>query len=184
MVSLDSPVLVISPANKTHKYETLRIYAPLNSIPRYTGESNQALQIHGKDYNIPPRTAVFADNGVAQRKQQYWGNDAHVWRLDRWIKKEGTSKAFVDPIEGSYVPWAYGPRICPGKKFSQVEFVATISYLLKDHRVRPMLVSGESESEALERMLGIIQDSEMEMAMAIKMTHPEKLRSEKDSMVA
>jgi cytochrome P450 len=168
------PTYVTSQADRLRKYETLRLYAPLNGIPRYTGELNQALRINDKDYNIPPKTGVFVNNAAMQCKQEYWGSDALIWRPDRWIKKEKASETFFHPLEGSYVPWAHGPRVCPGKKFSQVEFVAVISYLLKGHRVRPVLLSGESEKDALERILRVVKDSYMEIA--IKMKHPKRLR--------
>ena len=175
MVSLDfaSPIYFTSEADRVHKYETLRLYAPLNGIPRCTVDY-QALRVDDKDYTIPPRTAVFVNNAALQCRQEYWGRDALVWRPDRWITDEGTSETFFHPIEGAYVPWAHGPRVCPGKKFSQVEFVAVIAYLLKDHRVRPVLMTGESQNDAFERMLQVVKDSDMEIA--IKMNHPEKLR--------
>jgi cytochrome P450 len=75
-----------------------------------------------------------------------------VWRPDSWITREESSETLFPPVEGSYVPWAAGPRVCPGKKFSQVEFVAVISSLLRDHRVRPVLMKGESEKNASERL--------------------------------
>jgi cytochrome P450 len=175
MVSLFAiPTHGTAQADRLRKYETLRLYAPLNGIPRWTGKSNQTLRVDGRDYNLPPKTGVFVDNATAQCKEEYWGSDALIWRPDRWIKKEETSEAFVHPMKGSYVPWAHGPRVCPGKKFSQVEFVAVISYLLTDHRVRPVLIRGESEKEALERILRVIKDSHFELA--IKMKHPEKLK--------
>lgn len=72
------------------------------------------------------------------------------------------------------MPWAAGPRVCPGKKFSQVEFVAVISSLFKNHRVRPVLMTGESEKDGSERLMKVIKDSHYEIA--IKMAHPEKLQ--------
>jgi cytochrome P450 len=105
------PTCISSQADRPQKYETLRLYAPLNGIPRYTGESNQPLRIAEKDYIIPHKTAVFVNNATAQCKGEYWGSDALIWRPDRWIKKEESSETFLRPIEGSYMPWAYGPRV-------------------------------------------------------------------------
>ena len=64
--------------------------------------------------------------------------------------------------------------MCPGKKFSQVEFVAVVSCLLKDYRVRPVVMAGESESDATERLMRVVEDSDM--ALAVTMNHPERLR--------
>lgn len=80
----------------------------------------------------------------------------------------------ITPLEGSYMPRAWGPRVCPGKKFSQVEFVAEISCLLGKHRVKPVLGDGESERERLERLLGVVDDSDMETGINVE--KPEELR--------
>ena len=55
--------------------------------------------------------------------------------------------------------------MCPGKKFAQVGFVAVIASLLKDHRVRPALIYGESQTETHERILKVVEDSNMELAV-------------------
>lgn len=39
------------------------------------------------------------------------------------------------PSPGAFIPWATGPRNCPGVKFAQVEFVSVIASLLADSRV-------------------------------------------------
>lgn len=36
-----------------------------------------------------------------------------------------------------YMAFLHGPRVCPGKKFGQVEFVAVIATIFKDWRVEP-----------------------------------------------
>jgi hypothetical protein len=49
--------------------------------------------------------------------------------------------------------------VCPGKKFSQVEFVAVISTLLKDYRLKPLARGGETEAEASSTLLAVVEDS-------------------------
>jgi hypothetical protein len=72
------------------------------------------------------------------------------------------------------MPWAWGPRICPGKKFSHVEFVAVVSCLLGDYRGIPVLDNGGTEEHGLQRLLAVVEDSDMEIG--IKMNHPEDQR--------
>lgn len=68
----------------------------------------------------------------------------------------------AEPPQGAfYSPWTLGPRVCPGKKFSQVEFVAVLATLLRDHRVKPVLRAGETTDQARRRMLAVIEDSEV-----------------------
>ncbi|KAL9625277.1 MAG: hypothetical protein Q9160_000679 [Pyrenula sp. 1 TL-2023] len=61
---------------------------------------------------------------------------------------------------GTYFPWSDGPQFCPGKKFAQVEFVAVLATLFRDHRVKPALNKGESEANGRKRALGVCEDSE------------------------
>lgn len=110
---------------------------------------------------------------------RYWGSDSLVWRPNRWIIRSSDAKGlegeeFLQPTPGSYVPWANGPRICPGKKFSQVEFVAVISCLLGRHHVEPVLLEGESQEEALKRILKLVEDSDVEVTL--KMNHPDRVK--------
>ena len=37
-----------------------------------------------------------------------------------------------------YMPWYHGPRVCPGKKFSQVEYVAIMASIMSRVRIEPV----------------------------------------------
>lgn len=69
-------------------------------------------------------------------------------------------------------PWIHGPRVCPGKKFAQVEFVAVIARLLKNGTVRPKLMKGERRDDMVMRVKSVIEDSELSVTLHMK--HPEK----------
>jgi cytochrome P450 len=56
------------------------------------------------------------------------------------------------PDAPAYFPWATGPRICPGKKFSQVEFVAVVASIFSEWRVEPASVDGRSREGAMEAL--------------------------------
>jgi len=45
-------------------------------------------------------------------------------------------EALFTPAQSTYFPWSDGPQNCPGAKFAQVESVAVLACLLRDHRVR------------------------------------------------
>ncbi len=160
-------------------YETLRLYGPVLSIPKYTNTNYQNLMINGKEFTIPPKTYVFINSMALHTMPRYWGSDSMVWRPDRWITTSLDSDGshtdeLFQPAPGNYLPWAHGPRVCPGKKFSQVEFVAVISCLLRRHRVEPILMDGESSAKAAERILKIVEDSHLEVTL--KMKHPERVK--------
>jgi cytochrome P450 len=56
----------------------------------------------------------------------------------------------MTPKQSNYFPWSDGPQNCPGAKFAQVEFIAVLACLLRDHRVEILRESDES-FEAPER---------------------------------
>jgi cytochrome P450 len=62
----------------------------------------------------------------------YWGADSLVWRPGRWLDGK---EEIIQPPPGRSNPWTVGPRVCPGKKFSQVEFVAVIARLFQKERL-------------------------------------------------
>lgn len=107
----------------------------------------------------------------------YWGEDSLVWRPDRWIvSSDNTEGVFegeklVEHVNGRFLPWA---RICPGRKFSQVEFVAAIATLFRGQRVQPMVEDGESVEEARKRLMGLLED--MSLTTTLRMNHPERLK--------
>ncbi|OQU94990.1 hypothetical protein CLAIMM_01262 [Cladophialophora immunda] len=165
-------------------YETLRLYSPLNGIPRWTGDSSQRLRIGHKTVVLPPKTSVLVNNAATQTNPALWGHDAHVWRPSRWISRaaEGASPSASDqeellpgPLEGlSFLTWSHGPRICPGKKFSQVEFVAVVAQLFRNHRAAPVQEEGETMQDARRRVERVVQDSRVGLTVTIR--HPERIR--------
>lgn len=50
-------------------------------------------------------------------------------------------------------------RPCPGRKFSQVEFVAAMVSLFRRHRVEVVPNAGESAQEARERVKKVVNDN-------------------------
>ena len=72
------------------------------------------------------------------------------------------------PPKGAYVPWSDGARACPGKKFGQVEFVASMVALFRRHRVEIVPGVGESEGAARERALGVVWDSAVKLLLQIR----------------
>ncbi|KAK6379272.1 hypothetical protein LTS17_006190 [Exophiala oligosperma] len=163
-------------------YETLRLYAPLNGIPRYTGSTPKTLALGSDTYIIPGNTFVFVNNAAVQMDEQYWGPDRLEWNPSRWLREPSSPSSLastpgevpVQLAENSYLPWSSGPRVCPGKKFSQVEHTAALAVLFHHHRVHPVVLPGETEEHARGRIQRVVMDSDMVLAM--RMNHPEELK--------
>ncbi|RDL31454.1 Cytochrome P450 [Venustampulla echinocandica] len=167
-------------------FETVRVFGPVVMLPRETNDSYQPLAIKGKTYMIPPSTSIIISMLGPHTSPESWGFDSYVWRPDRFIIKEGNStdlehEQLLQAAASAFVPWSWGPRICPGKKFAQVEFVAVIARLFQHHRVKPVLQVGESPEQASRRIHEIIEDSAVGLTLCMK--HPErvKLMWEKDT---
>lgn len=106
---------------------------------------------------------------------RYWGANSLSWCPARWIVSDALGgKAGLDgetlfvPVQGTYFPWSDGQRNCPGKKFSQVEFVAVIANLFREHTVLPEPMVGESEEQARRRVLETVDDSAVRMLLQMK----------------
>lgn len=151
-------------------------------IPKSTGNSPQQIIADGGQITIPAHTHVFPNVVGLHNNSHYWGPDVSVWRPDRWIEYTSTTSIALEdeivktPIKGSYVPWAEGPRICPGKKFSQVEYVAVIARLLRTHAIEVAKSSSETEDQACQRVLAAIQNSEVKLTLQMKSPESVKLR--------
>ncbi|KAH7418492.1 cytochrome P450, family 5, subfamily A [Cadophora sp. MPI-SDFR-AT-0126] len=160
-------------------YETLRLYGPIIVIPKTTGATPQTIDFNNKTHMIPADATVLINVTGLNTCPGYWGSDALTWRPDRWITKSEKSTGLGDeeimqPPKGRFVPWASGPRVCPGKKFAQVEFVAAVARLFGKHRVRPLVNEGESVEDVRRRVLSTVEDSKL--AMTLKMNHPERVK--------
>ena len=112
---------------------------------------------------------------------RYWGQDSLVWQPSRWIEANATnsaidvrsSRSIMDetvrwPQPGTFFPWSDGPRVCPGKQYSQVEFVAVLSTLLRRYRVEPVRMTGESKEGARLRVLDRLADCKFTMTLHMR----------------
>lgn len=157
--------------------ETLRLFSPVIAIPKYTKDRSQLLNINGHSHTIPPDTLVLPNVCAMHTDPRYWGEDSLIWRPSRWLTNEpcdtqpgGQRESLIEPRKGTYFPWSAGARVCVGRKFSQVEFVASLAVLMQHHRVQPVLQKEETPKDSRERILRVIEDSHLRMLLQIK--HP------------
>lgn len=114
-------------------YETLRMDAVVALLFRQSTSPEQ-MHINGKDVVIPPFTFMGSNLAGQSHDPDLWGDNAAEWQPKRWVE-------MIDGIEvirkdlPEMLAWNTGPRNCPGKKFSQVEFTAAMSKILTEYRV-------------------------------------------------
>lgn len=72
-----------------------------------------------------------------------------------------------------FVGWSGGARNCPGRKFSQVEFVGVLVGLFRNYRVRPIPRAGADDTMARARLLDQIRN-DTGMKLLLQMLHPQR----------
>lgn len=149
------------------------------SLPKWTNENPQILRVGEKTIVVPPRTGVMPSVLAVHTLPKYW-KDPLRWNPSRWISSSPgclpesdlasrlDSEYIITPSQHTYFPWSDGPQNCPGLKFSQVEFVAVLSVLLRNHRVGVVQLQDETSQEARERALAVTQDCNMELLLRMR----------------
>ncbi len=158
--------------------ETVRLYTPV-PVAKWTDQGAQQLRVGDKTVVIPPNTMVIPSYASVHSDPKYWGSDSLTWRPSRWISAtestttEHDSEQLINPQRGTFLGWSEGSRDCPGRKFSQVEFVATIATLVQDWRFDPTTGPGESIDDARRRVLYQIE-TDSAPVLLLQMLHPER----------
>ena len=141
-------------------YETLRLANPAPLLV-WSPTSPQEFPIiqNGAETKIvvDPGMLVGMHNSGAHLSPR-WGNDVKDFNPRRFVTKEGTKEQLVVPQGVGYIPWTAGPRICPGKKFSEVEFVATVAEILSNFRIEVIRREGDDAATATVRLLGVLDE--------------------------
>ncbi|KAH7144394.1 cytochrome P450 [Dactylonectria estremocensis] len=159
------------------QYETLRLLNPIVGVMKSTPKTRPAqLPLSdGRIITLPPDTPLCLNLNGLHTHPRHWGSDAEQWRPSRWITTtDKGEEQLMLPEKGSFIAWSDGMRGCPGKKFANVEHVAVMAGLLRDHRVSPVLQPGESAETGKQRMESIARDAAA--VLNIQMKHPEKAR--------
>ncbi|KAI0146164.1 cytochrome P450 [Xylariaceae sp. FL1272] len=160
--------------------ETLRLYTPV-PVAKWTDTRAQSLKIGERNVLIPPETMVIPSYAAVQADPKYWGLDSLTWRPSRWIETDafgqGNSNTevekIVSPQRGTFLGWSEGARDCVGRKFSQVEFVATLATLVRDWYWEPVINPGETLEIARERVARQIE-TDSSPVLLLQMLHPER----------
>jgi len=157
--------------------ETIRLYTPV-PIAKSTGKEARTLRVGDKTIVVPGNTLVIPHHLAVHTHPKYWGCDTLEWKPSRWINSTSNSDSFdeetiMTPRKGSFIAWSEGLRICPGKKFSQVEFVASMAAIFRDWYVEPLLEEGESLEVARKRVLKLVEEDTGQVLL-LQMLHPER----------
>jgi len=156
----------------------MRLYNPILGIVKATSPNHSStLSLDGgkRTITLPEGTPVIVNINAIHAHPLYWGDDALEWRPSRWIQTDGDGvERLLVPEKGVWEPWSEGIRVCPGRKFSQVEHLALMASILYSHAVEPARERGETPQQTRERIMAVVADSGM--VLNVQMRHPEKAR--------
>ncbi|PSN66490.1 cytochrome P450 [Corynespora cassiicola Philippines] len=155
-------------------YETLRLTNPAPMLVRRSTKQTELPIITPSGpstLNVAPGTIVGGEFYGAHLSP-LWGPEAEIFNPKRFVSvNESGEEKLVVPEGPIYCPWVFGPRVCPGKKFSQVEFVALVAQILSKYRVEAFRNEGESVKAAESRLMGVLDHKFFNISTHLK--HPE-----------
>ena len=126
--------------------------------------------INNEPHTLPAGTFVVTNSQGLHTDPASWGPDSLSWRPDRWIKQSSSGvEELIEPP--AFIAWADGPRACPGRKFSQVEFSAVLATLFCENRVEPVLATGERVEDGRKKLMAMVEDSGVN-SITLQMRNP------------
>ncbi|KAI6104602.1 cytochrome P450 [Pisolithus croceorrhizus] len=123
-------------------HETLRVHPPITDFVRVATEddviplSESVVTQSGEVVNnisVARGTRIGISVPCVNRSTEIWGEDAKVFRPERWLAEDGIPKKAQDIHAYRHLlTFVDGPRTCLGKGFAVAEFKAVMSVLVKN----------------------------------------------------
>ncbi|KAI6012644.1 cytochrome P450 [Pisolithus orientalis] len=123
-------------------HETLRVHPPLTDFVRVAAEddviplSEPVVTQSGETVNsisVARGTRIGIPVSCINRSVEIWGEDAKVFRPERWLEEDGIPRKANDiQAYRHLMTFVDGPRTCLGKGFAVGEFKAVMSVLVKN----------------------------------------------------
>lgn len=102
--------------------ETLRLYPPVPILGRQNKEADKL-----GDYDVAPASLILVVPWLLHRTPALFP-EPHLFKPERFYRKR--------PDSFSYIPFAAGPRICPGLQFGRVETILCLAILAQRFKIR------------------------------------------------
>lgn len=111
--------------------ETLRLYPPAWTVGRrYVAPG----EIGG--FTVPTGTEVLTSQWVVHRDPRWWGDDAAVFRPERWLDGDRFDERAPGHPRRAFFPFGAGRRLCVGEEFAWTEGVLVLATLARAWRPR------------------------------------------------
>lgn len=123
--------------------ETLRLYHPVAWYARKTVRQAIVTDSKGPSHAIPANTIIMINVAAMGRHPQHWpsknseaerahSSPALDFDPSRWLEGEDQG----DQAKGAALPFSSGHRMCPGKRFAEVEMCAIIAWIFRQFSLR------------------------------------------------
>ncbi|KAF2455261.1 cytochrome P450 [Lineolata rhizophorae] len=140
-------------------------------------DAPQALTVDGKQIVIPAGSDVSLCPMALHRNRKFWPSqpDLDYFRPDRWFVKPAyglsespssddltpnaepeelkpsngsdVPRSHYQPVKGAFAPFSQGHRSCIGRRFAQVEVVASLAVIFRDYSVELAVDEFASDEE-------------------------------------
>lgn len=182
----------------------MRIYPPVVHIAKGTAPTLPAPgyiplthPVTGVEHRFPANTTIYINAVAVQSDPGIYGEDVGGFRPGRFVEDVGAAETTETEGErgkeerrgvkrriksfgkGTYLAWSAGPRVCPGSKMSQVEFVSVFMTVFARYRVELVVEekgegTKETPEEARRRVEAVMADSQSRLTL--QMNRPRDVR--------
>jgi cytochrome P450 len=153
------------------QFETLRLFTPVLHTTRQIWEDQQITDFQGTHCLTAPMMVYVSAQSI-HLDRTIWGPDVLSFNPARWL--DAATGELATPAKGTFLPWSGGPRVCPGMKFSQVEFVAVFATMFRSARCEALRGEGETGEQARARLEGVMADSVSKLTLQVR--YPSQVR--------
>ncbi|KAL2816283.1 cytochrome P450 monooxygenase [Aspergillus granulosus] len=161
--------------------ETMRLYPPVVTVPKWTGNMARTIHYRGKDIFLEQGVNLNLNMNGLHYSEEYWGSDVNEFSPQRWdarnkdsylmknvdlpgVNAPGLEYSTVHkPVRGAYIPFSDGGRACLGKKFAQIEVVIALTIILRRYRIE----LAEKGEDGRKRAKKALEDSASIIALAM-----------------
>ncbi|KAK7457059.1 hypothetical protein VKT23_010361 [Stygiomarasmius scandens] len=110
-------------------YETLRLFPPVNAIPKYSAEDTVFNTVNHAGERVaipvPKGTNLMLNTPALHYNPRYW-KDPEEFNPDRFLG---------DWPREAFVPFSVGARACIGRKFFETEGIAILTTLVSKYKI-------------------------------------------------
>lgn len=150
------------------QHEILRLYPPVLALQKGTRSASQVIKASERTITVPPNVQVFSCVPATHYHPDHYLNPLRFEPL-RWIKRGVyMEEELVTPRKGAYLAWADGPQVCPGMKFSQVEFVAVFACIFQSCRIETVKLGVEDDEAMRARVMRVVNDCDFQLLLRMK----------------